>query len=313
MGGNGQDRVRDPRRYYRVAGITIGVDSDLPFGERPFQTKIEAFRAAGPGVDTVVIHHKFAFPDLSGDDPGTEVYRRPPWAVSRRGDQWVYRVIAADPADPSLYKIAIFDGRHERGTIFHPDAVGYTRGNLHSLTAFPTDQILLGRLLADREGCLIHACGAILDGHGLLFVGHSEAGKTTMVTMLRGRAEILCDDRIAVRRLEGVFRIYGTWSHGEAPDVSPASAPLRAVFFLRKAGENRITPMTERREVLGRLLSCLIRPLPTRDWWVSTLDVVERLSREARFYDLEFDRGGGIVTLLEELAGGRVSGRPVRP
>ena len=33
------------------------------------------------------------------------------------------------------------------------------RGGLASLTMFPTDQIMLSRVLADREGCFLHSRG----------------------------------------------------------------------------------------------------------------------------------------------------------
>ena len=75
-----------------------------------------------------------------------------------------------------------------------------------SLSLFPTDQILVARWLADRQGCYLHSAGAILDGKGLLFVGHSDAGKTTTVRMLQDQAEILCDDRNIVRRSGDRFR-----------------------------------------------------------------------------------------------------------
>ena len=52
----------------------------------------------------------------------------------------------------------------------------------------------------DHESAAIHASGLIFNGAGLLFVGHSGAGKSTMVKLLRDESKILCDDRIIVRR-----------------------------------------------------------------------------------------------------------------
>ena len=51
--------------------------------------------------------------------------------------------------------------------------------------------------------------------------------------MLKGQAAILCDDRNIVRRWKNGWRVHGTWSHGDVAEVSPASAPLRAIMFLR--------------------------------------------------------------------------------
>ena len=165
-------------------------------------------------------------------------------------------------------------------------------------------------MLADRQGCYLHSSGAILDGQGLLFVGHSEAGKSTISKMLQGQMEVLCDDRNIVRKHppppragegwgggEG-FWVYGTWSHGEWPVVSASSAPLRAILFLEKAPENRLVLLEDRREILRRLLACLIKPFVTADWWEKTLTLVERIAREVPCYILRFDKSGGVVEVL---------------
>ena len=201
-------------------------------------------------------------------------------------------------SDPHM--VAIFDADHSTGSIYcGPDF--YNGRGLPSLTMFPSDQILLARLLADRQGCYLHSAGIIVDGKGLLFVGHSEAGKSTMMKLLRGHGEILCDDRIIVRRWPEGFRIHGTWSHGELPDVSPASAPLRAIFFLEKASTNELIPITDRRERLGELLSHVIKPLVTADWWEKTLDLAAKIADEVPAYRVRFDKSGGIVDLLKQL------------
>jgi hypothetical protein len=195
----------------------------------------------------------------------------------------------------------MFNTDHTRGQICHDGKEVWHHGKVNSLTLFVTDQILIVRLLADRQGCMLHSAGVILNGKGLLFVGHSEAGKTTATRLLEGHAEVLCDDRNIVRRFPEGFRVYGTWSHGESPLVSPASAPLGAIMFLRQSTENRLTRLTDRKEIMRRLLPCLIRAVVSGDWWSKTLEVVEVLAREASFYEMEFDKSGKIVPLLREL------------
>jgi hypothetical protein len=166
---------------------------------------------------------------------------------------------------------------------------------------FPTDQIVLGRVLADREACYLHASGIILSGHGLLFVGHSEAGKSTVMKMLSEHGEILCDDRIIVRRWPDGFRIHGTWSHGELPDISAAGAPLRAILYLEKSDANELVPISDKAERLGGVLSHVVKPLVTADWWEKTLTLAGRIAAEVPAYRLRFDLSGGIVDLLQAL------------
>lgn len=362
--------ARAHRRFYEIAGITVQVESDLRFADGTLDPKFESFRRDGPGSDTVVIRHHFGLPyevshgDHSGVERGEavgrardgtsggprqeapardwdgapggdwrELYRKAPWAIYRVGRSWVYEGIAPDPDDPALHRVAVFNADHTRGELYDPEhaAQWWRDGGLGSLTMFPSDQIWLAQLLADRDACYLHS-GAIVvhppkggpektEGTGLLFVGHSDAGKSTTMTLVKdalgARAEILCDDRNIVRRWpdadeaaagrgDGVerhgFWVHGTWSHGDVPDVSAASAPLRAILFLEQSARNELVPLTDRKAVWQRLLATLIRPLVTAEWMHKSIGVLESLVDEVPCYAMRFDRSGAIVPELEKLA-----------
>ncbi len=76
------------------------------------------------------------------------------------------------------------------------------------------------------------------------------------------------------------------------PDVSPASAPLRAILLLEQAQENRLIPVQDRQEIVRRLPFLLVKPLLTADWWEKTLDLLEQMAREVPVYRLKFDKSG---------------------
>lgn len=293
---------RDHRRYFECGGITVQVDSDRPVTDDTFHPTLRLFEVDGPGEDTISIRHHFGLPDLDGKKLGEEVYRKPPWAIYQNSGSWIYLGISPINGDKRLHRVVTFNRDHTRGRIFNDDdgKESFRNDHLRSLTRFPTDQILLAQVLADREGCYLHSAGIKMGADGLLFVGHSDAGKSTISTLLRGHGEILCDDRIILRRRPEGFRIFGTWSHGDVPDVSPASAPLKAILFLEQAPENRLVPLENKRESNRRLLACLIRPFVTADWWDKTLTVVERIAHEVPCYRLRFDRSGEVVDLLRE-------------
>ncbi len=195
----------------------------------------------------------------------------------------------------------VFDKNHLNGAIYSPDDSIIHSGQLYSLTLFPTDQILLARVLADRQGCIFHAGGMIIEDQGFLFVGHSGAGKSTIVTQLRPHGEILCDDRNIVRRYPEGWRLFGTWSHGDVPDVSPNSAPLRGIFLLEQAPHNKLIPITDRREIVRTLPFFIVKPLVTADWWEKTLDLVGAIAREVPIYRLQFDQTGSVMDTLRAL------------
>jgi len=170
------------------------------------------------------------------------------------------------------------------------------------LTMLPTDQVILARFLSHRQVCYLHSSAVVVDGVGLLFVGHSRAGKSTTVKLLKGQSEILCDDRNIVRRWPDGFRVHGTWSHGEVPVVSSASAPLSAILLLAKSPENRLVRLTDRKQILAALLGCVIKPVVDAGWWNKILDLLAALAKEIPCYEMRFDKSGAIVPALLELA-----------
>ncbi|HOT98617.1 MAG TPA: hypothetical protein PLG50_04990 [bacterium] len=296
-------------RWYSIGDITLQVESDLPFSSNTFSDKLELFRIASPGPDVVTVRHHFGLPDMAGWDLSREKYRREPWAIYQTDKGWIYLGILPQGFGEKLWKVVVFSPEHSQADIYHPDELAFVQGGATSLTLFPSDQILVARLLADRSGCYLHSAGAILDGHGMLFVGHSEAGKSTTTQMLidagaRGdlAAEILCDDRNIVRRFDDGWRAYGSWSHGDIPVVSAALAPLRAICFIEKSAKNSLTPLTDRQEIIRRLLACVIKPFVTAEWWEKTIDVVAQLAAEARFFLMRFDKSGKIVSDLVRIA-----------
>lgn len=300
-----QEWLRKHRRLYKIADVTIQVDSDLPITQKTFHKKFRQFEAGGPDGDTISIRHHFELPDLHDRDLGTEVYRKPPWAVYRKNDSWVYLGISPLKDDPRLHKVAVFNSDHTRARIYNDGKKYFLKSPAQSLTLFPTDQILLARILADRQGCYLHSCGVDMNGRGFLFCGHSSAGKSTMARMLKKKAEILCDDRIIVRRRPEGFRIYGTWSHGDVADISALSAPLSAIFFLRKSSKNEIERITDTKTVTRHLLEVLIKPFVTVDWWEKTLGFIGTIAQEVPCYDLRFDKSGRITEVLHDFNPGK--------
>jgi len=304
--------AREHRRYYAIGGMTVRVDADLPIDAHTFAEKFAQFEtdapapgAGGSNGDLLTIRHHFELPDLEGKDLGELVYRKAPWAIYRKGSSWIYVGISPTAGDESIHGVAVFNDDHTRLRVYN-DATRtqiWRDGGVASLTMFPTDQIMLSRVLADREGCYLHSGGVVLNGKGFLFVGHSEAGKSTTMKLLEGRGEVLCDDRNIVRREPGGgFRVYGTWSHGEVPIVSSADAPLAGILFLRQSKENRIDPQTDRAAARRELLGTIIKPFVTADWWHKSLDTIEHIVNEVPCHEMRFDKSGAIVPVIEALA-----------
>jgi hypothetical protein len=232
---------------------------------------------------------------------GRQVYHDLPWTIYRKGNSWIYVGISSEDEKDDPYQIILFNNEHTIADIYNQSPNFYLENKLEALTLFGTDQILLARVLPDKQGCIFHSAGMIIDGNGFLFVGHSGAGKSTIVDLLRTEGEILCDDRNIVRRFPEEWRIFGTWSHGDIPDVSPSSAPLRAIFLLEQAPENRIIPIEDTREIVRKLPFYIVKAFVTADWWDKTLTLVGRLAREVPIYRLRFKKSQSVIEVLKPL------------
>ncbi|MGV8042266.1 MAG: hypothetical protein AB2L07_20180 [Thermoanaerobaculaceae bacterium] len=108
---------------------------------------------------------------------------------------------------------------------------------------YPLDELLFTNLLARGRGIELHGCGLVDEaGNGLLFVGHSGAGKSTTAGLWvqEPGVRILSDDRIIVRLIDGELRMYGTPWHGEARHSLPEHAVLRRILVLEHGQSNHL-------------------------------------------------------------------------
>jgi len=289
-------------KYFKIADIVVEVRSDLPFTKNTFHPKFKQFESNGPANEMAVIHHHFSgIPEIQ-IDMTQRIYFRPPWAIYKKDEKYIYEWIKAEEPYENYDKKAVVNEEHSHLDIYH-DGDGkkkFESGALTSLAMFSTDQIWLSQLLSNRSGGIIHSLGVIIDGNGYLFVGHSDAGKSTMAKMLMNASVILCDDRNVTRKTEGGYRVYGTWSHGDVPDISPLSAPLKGIFFLEKSDVNKMILPKDNAEVFKILLACLIRPLTTTGWWDRSMDLLTDVLNTTPCRTLKFDKSGGILELLRQ-------------
>ncbi len=292
-------------RCFRVGGVTIRVESDLIIREDTFHPKFEKFKISGKNNIDITIHHHFHMPDFNGADFGELKYCKPPWAIYKKGESWIYKAISPgqQPDDLPSDQITFFNLNYSHVRIFNGFTMKDTfqKGNIPSLALFPTDQILLAPFLVQKDAFIIHAGGVDYSGNGLLFVGHSGAGKSTSVSMMKDKSTILCDDRIIIRKWPEDIKIHGTWNHGDISDISPESAPLRAVFFLEQSDRNNLRRIKSKFEIVKRMAACSVRGHETGEWWKALLSLIEDVADNVPCYQMDFDKSGCVLNRIESL------------
>src|SRR5260370_14885388 len=93
---------------------------------------------------------------------------------------------------------------------------------------YPADELVITNYLAHHGiGVEVHGCGLIdAEAGGLLFLGHSGAGKSTTTRLWKSlrNPQILRDDRIILRLHDGELWMYGTpWACGAAFASAPSA------------------------------------------------------------------------------------------
>ncbi|MFC1834088.1 hypothetical protein ACFL2Q_05055 [Thermodesulfobacteriota bacterium] len=229
----------------KIGGITFRTVADHPCDEIYWEENYGQFFYDQEDGDSVEVSCYYGqLPHISLTD-GQKVFDTGlVWAAYKLEDSIAFRL--REPGDhPRTYAIAKVETERNRVEVH------YSVENLHigaggllpQPLAFPLFQIVMTTLIPRHSGMLLHAAGVAVKGRGLLFLGSSGLGKTTMARLWGKHATILSDERIILRMLNGQAWIHGTPWHGELPEFSPLGVPLDAVFFLGPRGENRVDPI----------------------------------------------------------------------
>ncbi len=290
-------------QYFQTGGFTIEVNSDIPFNTDTFSSEINQFKTKKVSKEIIRVNHFFNS-EFSLDICGyKKIYDLFPWTVYQKDNTLIYEFISNFSADDPVYRRIVTNLEHTQFDIYNDTTTAklFTQGNNISLTLFSSDQHLLSRLMAFRQGCIFHSTGIALDNKGYLFIGHSTYGKTTMAKIMSEKSTILCDERNIIRKKDGVYRLYGTWHHSVLKKVSPISAPLKAIFFLNKSNNNHIDLVDKTTDRFNKVIGCAIKPLTTKDWWNSTIDIIYDLTSNVDCYNLYFDKTGQISHFIENI------------
>jgi hypothetical protein len=108
---------------------------------------------------------------------------------------------------------------------------------------------------------------------------------------------ILSDDRIIIRKKEGVFWMYGTPWHGEEEFSSSKGYPLDKIYFIKHASRNQITKPPGI-EATSKLLSCSFPPFWDKKGMNFTLDLLSDLSNTVPCRELGFLPDNGIMHVI---------------
>lgn len=147
------------------------------------------------------------------------------------------------------------------------------------------------RQIAGLDAFLVHSSAVIAGGRGFLFVGPSEAGKST-VANLSSAHHVLGDEMNLVRNTGEGLVVVGTLFNGLFKNKQPGEAPLAAVFLLKQAPHHALTraPLLESVTALAAEMvpPVGLNEIATRDTLPRMMEQAETLATKTSLKFLEF-------------------------
>lgn len=139
------------------------------------------------------------------------------------------------------------------------------------------------------NGMLLHASAVMLSGRAYLFTAASGTGKSThtqlWVQQFAPHAQILNDDKPALRLTDGIWYAYGTPWSGKTDLNIPAKVLLGGICVLTRGEENRIWPIAGE-EAIRALMSQTLRPR-TPEGRIRQLELMDRLLTQVPIWKME--------------------------
>lgn len=283
-------------QLFTVAGLGVRFQSEL---EEQFvlPAAYEPFESVATREDLVILVD--AREELEPAD-GVLLYDSGVhWRLIDEGQQRVFEVL--HPPTSRVYCQAHVDRDFARANVVFGERVWQSLGGGSKYFPYPLDQLLFVPRLAQADGFLLHAAGALFDDRALVFAGHSGDGKTTLAKLLEAEGvSLLSDERVAVRRTPSGFVAHGTPWAGEGNVVSTNAARLEALYLLKKSPAHEVRGAGS--TALPEILSRAIVPYYLPGIVSCILDVLASLATSVSIRELHFARKAGLTSLLREAA-----------
>jgi hypothetical protein len=155
-------------------------------------------------------------------------------------------------------------------------------------------------LCLQNGGLLLHAAGAIRNGHGFVFFGPSGAGKTTTSRLAARTADVVSDDLVIIGCDDGRCTLHGVPFKGELSDAPRAnqSAPLVGLYRLRQDTGHYLEPIPRVKAVaeLAAASPFIVREPALAD---RLLEVCSRIAKTVPVQQLHFRRDDGFWKVID--------------
>jgi hypothetical protein len=199
-----------------------------------------------------------------------------------------HNILWVDTVFAKPYLVGYFSLDYHSGEIYVSKSKDETGKYIFPLS-YPLGELLMTCLLGTGYGIMLHSCGVIANGNGIVFAGTSTAGKSTTARLWDRQVgvHVLNDDHTIIRKINGQFRVYGTPWHGEGGIALADDAPLKQIFILKHAPANQVLRLS-RAQSAAALLVRTFAALWSAPAMAFTLQFLDELCQAVPCYELGF-------------------------
>lgn len=159
----------------------------------------------------------------------------------------------------------------------------------------------LHRVLLKRQAPILHASYIDWNGRSILFTAPSQTGKSTQSRLWTEaeNVEIINDDRVLLRKKDGVWNSYGYPSCGSSKICLNRTLPIEAIVVLEQGEENRVEEMT-----FSQKVRALVSGTEVYVWDIDEIDmsfkIAEQIAKEVLIVKLVCRPDYEAVSVLKE-------------
>ncbi len=157
---------------------------------------------------------------------------------------------------------------------------------------------ILENLLIKNDGLLLHASASFIQKQVFIFLGPSEAGKSTIHTLLSKKYRSLADDSIILRKQKDNYIVYQTPFQEKTTWIQKDSNPypLGKICILQKAHHNYLRSISNRNQLTKIVIEQLWMDVKRSKKSIRT--VTEFLLSYKNFFRLGFMNNHEIVSFF---------------
>lgn len=144
------------------------------------------------------------------------------------------------------------------------------------------------KALSEYNGFFLHCSCLEYKKGAYVFTAKSGTGKSTHTRLWRevlgDEVTMINDDKPIVRFIDGTFFIYGTPWNGKHSISNNIKAPIKAIYYLHQAKENRVE-RCDAVSSISKILSQTVIP-DDKEVLLNLLDMLEKLVSDIPVFDL---------------------------